>query len=638
MKSTSPCLHFALLCVLACTPAARGWVSPDTNPQRAHRLPPTVDKLPESSSRYALVVGIAQYDAESNVSPLVGPDKDAEELGKALHDYAGFPEQNIVTLASDRPEQQQPTYSNIVKALLRLRSMVPQEGLLLIAFSGHGKVLQGETYLLPRDVQLYGDDSSSLAHTSLSLSTIKDLLAPKAIQQVIILLDSCRDVVEQSKGVGANPLKAETVAALNLDELNKDIKAFAVVYSTQVGDMSYVDSVNRQSYFSAAVVRGLSGEAANADGEVTLHGLIRYLENTVPPLVKNAKGKAQIPWAYVEGYKADDLVLAKAGRKDAAANPELLSGAAMLITPDGREVYVASAEAGGVLVFNAAGGATRLIDLSPAQPGEMVLAARRGQLYVVDYAADAVLVVDVTTRQVVGRVVTGRTPRALAITPDEGTLYIANEQPAPQGTIGVVDLATRKTTALISGVNCPESLAMAPDGKRLYVATQCGGGQDPVFVVDTQTNKVVKAFPGFAVGTKLVVTRDGAKVYVATEGYEGLDGQGRPARYPHRLSVIDAWAGRTRTLRPSPRSPPLKVEFFATTPDGRYVLGTGDSKLLIIDAATDEVVEEKPLGTRPTGLAVGRTPSGAAPACYVWLPEERRLFIIGLSGILGPHI
>jgi len=174
-----------------------------------------------------------------------------------------------------------------------------------------------------------------------------------------------------------------------------------------------------------------------------------------------------------------------------------LWGSTLLIVPDSG-IYVADAKRGGVVVFDADvnQGARHFIDLNSGKPWQMVIAPRRGEVYVIDEVSQTVGVIDVRTRKLVQRFQAGNTPRAIAITPDERKLYVANQQPAPQGTISVIDLSSRQTKKSISGVNCPESLAVSPDGRFLYVSSQCGAGEDPVFVVDTRTDTVVNTIPG----------------------------------------------------------------------------------------------------------------------------------------------
>jgi len=59
------------------------------------------------------------------------------------------------------------------------------------------------------------------------------------------------------------------------------------------------------------LVEGLKGGAANEKGEVTLTGLVKYLQERVPKRVLQdlGPGKDQKPFAIVEGYRADELVI-----------------------------------------------------------------------------------------------------------------------------------------------------------------------------------------------------------------------------------------------------------------------------------------------------------------------------------------
>src|SRR5439155_22073919 len=61
---------------------------------------------------------------------------------------------------------------------------------------------------------------------------------------------------------------------------------------------------------------GLKGGAANQNGEVTIAGLVSYVQATVPKRIgiDLGAGKQQRPVAIIEGYRADDLVIAVAGQ------------------------------------------------------------------------------------------------------------------------------------------------------------------------------------------------------------------------------------------------------------------------------------------------------------------------------------
>ena len=71
-----------------------------------------------------------------------------------------------------------------------------------------------------------------------------------------------------------------------------------------------------------AVVEGLKGGAANDKGEITLSQLVKYVQETVPKRIAIDLGstKQQRPFAMIEGYRADELVVAVTNSATNAAN------------------------------------------------------------------------------------------------------------------------------------------------------------------------------------------------------------------------------------------------------------------------------------------------------------------------------
>lgn len=107
---------------------------------------------PVSESRWALIVGIDQYD-DANIKPLDGAVNDAKKLATTLHQVARFPANQVISLTSDQPREMQPTRGNILRQMARITSLMPQSGLLVAAFSGHGIERDGQMFLLPSDAQ-----------------------------------------------------------------------------------------------------------------------------------------------------------------------------------------------------------------------------------------------------------------------------------------------------------------------------------------------------------------------------------------------------------------------------------------------------------------------------------------------------
>jgi Flp pilus assembly protein TadD len=273
-----------------------------------------VRELPAREKRYALIIGIDRYQ-DKQIGALTGAANDARVLSDTLVRYAGFPADQVVLLSSDQPEERQPTRVNILQRLSNLAGLVPKDGLLFLSFSGHGIARAGQAFLLPSDARI-SEDPMFLEDTACSVTRIRDRIQAAEIKQVILLLDACRNS-PMGRSDEANPLTDAFKNAFNFYLSNKGITAFAVLYATAVGERAYEYSEKRLGYFTWAVVEGIKGNAANEKGQVTLSALIRYVQEAVPRRVALDLGPArqQIPFASMEGYRPEELVIAVAQPK-----------------------------------------------------------------------------------------------------------------------------------------------------------------------------------------------------------------------------------------------------------------------------------------------------------------------------------
>jgi tetratricopeptide (TPR) repeat protein len=289
-----------------------------------------ISALPAKSKRWALVIGVDKY-LDPQISPLKGSDNDARLIADALVRYAGFPQDQVILLSTDQPVERQPTRVNILRRLSNLSTAVPKDGLLLISFAGHGMERGGQAFLLPADAQV-SDQISFLEETALSVSRIKERIKETGVGQVVVLLDACRND-PGGRADAPNPLSAAYTSGFNFDVRNREVQAFATVYATGIGQRAYEYTEKKQGYFSWAVVEGLKGGAANEKGEVTLSQLVKYVQDTVPKRITVDLGstKQQKPFAMIEGYRADELVVAVTNSASNANNP--LPGTVTTVDP-----------------------------------------------------------------------------------------------------------------------------------------------------------------------------------------------------------------------------------------------------------------------------------------------------------------
>ena len=269
----------------------------------------TVANWPTSSKRYALVIGVEDYQ-DKQITALTAAVNDAKLLADALTRYAGFPADQVVLLASDQPAERQPTRENILRRLSNLRAAIPPDGLLLVSFAGHGIERDGKAFLLPANAQVSGD-ITLLEDTAISVNNIKERIRQTGVKQVMVVLDACRNDPTAGRADAPNNLSEAYTRGFSFDVRNQEVNAFATLYATNVGARAYENTEKKNGYFTLAIVEGLKGGAANEKGEVTLESLKKYVQEEVPKRVKIdlGVGKKQEPQVVVEGYKANDLVV-----------------------------------------------------------------------------------------------------------------------------------------------------------------------------------------------------------------------------------------------------------------------------------------------------------------------------------------
>jgi Flp pilus assembly protein TadD len=293
---------------------------------RQLQQPQPTSSWPSKAKRWALVIGVDQY-RDGNISPLRGAANDANSLARALTQYSGFPADQVILLATDQPEGRQPTRINILTYLSNLAKLVPKDGLLLVSFAGHGIERGGQAYLIPSDARLT-DDVSLLEESAVSVTRMHDRIRATGVNQIVVLLDACRND-PGGRADAPNPLTTAYTRGFNFDVRNREVSAFVTLYATAIGQRAYEYADKKQGYFTWALVEALKGGAANEKGEVTLAQLVRYVQENVPKRVAIDLGasKQQRPFYQMEGYKAEDLVIALADKSSPSASEPATSNA-----------------------------------------------------------------------------------------------------------------------------------------------------------------------------------------------------------------------------------------------------------------------------------------------------------------------
>jgi hypothetical protein len=248
-------------------------------------------------SRYrALLIGNSTYPIdEHNLQTLKGPVKDIAALNRALIDPGtGLFDDADVSLL---PEA---TSHRAVRALGRFFGTATRDDILLLYFSGHGKLDHaGRLHLCMQDT-----DTSDLLSTAVSSARINEFADASRARNVVIVLDCCHAGAFRGADLG------QAVAGPGRYVLSS-------CRGTQLANDASVE--NGTSLFTQYLIDGLVSGAADQDGDgyVTFSELYAFVDRRLRDAGK------QIPLRRVD---ADgDLPLAKRA-------PPTLPGADTAIT------------------------------------------------------------------------------------------------------------------------------------------------------------------------------------------------------------------------------------------------------------------------------------------------------------------
>lgn len=221
----------------------------------------------------ALVIGVGDYPAPIRKLPAVNAD--VREMAKLLSSAKGaFPKQGL-TVLRDR----QATREAVADAVRDAFTAATDGMTVFVYLAGHGDVESGEYYFVAHDT-----DVDDLPQTGVPLRDIKRWFDRSPANRVFLLLDFCHSggILGRAARAGSEP-KAVLERTLRAVGTGKAILAACTQTQTakESADVGH-------GFFTAALLRGLQGDAAGGDGEVTVNTLADYVS-------KQLQGTGQKP-------------------------------------------------------------------------------------------------------------------------------------------------------------------------------------------------------------------------------------------------------------------------------------------------------------------------------------------------------
>jgi len=245
------------------------------------RTPPILvvrqsDEKPKPTLYY-LGIGVAQHPQ----LPLKYPVKDVKGLESVLKQQRGKAYQRVI---SKTITDQQATRGNIIQTVTSFFKPAKQGDIAILFISGHGMNSDNlGYYFLGYDANPDQIEVSGVSWKD--FNAINDLKA-----NVLFLADTCHSGNLAGNAVWQQRAKVDPNLFLR-DAHNSNVIVFA---SSSGEDVSIEDPKWGHGAFTKALIDGLNGKAADAEGIVDIALLQRYVRKTVPKLTDGAQ-KPTIP-------------------------------------------------------------------------------------------------------------------------------------------------------------------------------------------------------------------------------------------------------------------------------------------------------------------------------------------------------
>src|SRR2546422_2534040 len=304
---------------------------------------------------------------------------------------------------------------------------------------------------------------------------------------------------------------------------------------------------------------------------------------------------AGAPKAYVGLFKDDAVAVIDTAQNKVLSTIAVPKGPhGLVVTPDGRKVYVSSDGASPVSVIDtAADRVVASIDVG-ANPHGLAISGAGSRVLVSGWGSNRALVIDTATDRVIGEVPIAQ-PHNGTLSRDGRTAWVASQQ---QGATALVrlNLATWKEVARVPLDKTPRGLELSPDGRQVFFTL---AGVNAIQVLDTATSEIVTQIP---VGTSphyTPFTPDGRWALAVVQG-------------PGELGILDTANNPLAGTVAVGKAPHWSM----SSSDGHtaYVTNEGSNNVSVVDLASRTVTATIPVGNAPRKIAVQPVPGAAVAA------------------------
>src|SRR5262245_40889238 len=264
----------------------------------------------------------------------------------------------------------------------------------------------------------------------------------------------------------------------------------------------------------------------------------------------------------------------------------------LVMTPDGRKVYVSSDGAATVSVIDTASDhVVASVDVG-TDPHGLAISGDASRVLVSGWGSNQAQVIDTATDRVIGHVPVAQ-PHNGTLSRDGRMGWVASQK---QGATALVrlDLTGWKEVARVPLDKTPRGLELTPDARGVYFTL---AGVDAIQVLDTTSNRIVAQIPVGASPHYAPFTPDGRWALAVVQG-------------PGELGILNT-ANNTLAGKVAVGKAP---HWSASSSDGRtaFVTDEGSNDVSVVDLASRTVTATIAVGNAPRKIAVQPTSGLAA--------------------------
>jgi len=193
--------------------------------------------------------------------------------------------------------RKEPTNINVIRDLDLLSKRVKPEDTFLFYFAGHGITKGEKSFLLATNSDTTTPNTLELS--AIPLEKVKQILSGVQAQQLLTVIDACRNDPDSGRGEEDNLLSNEFSRGFKIQRRRDNSgtpSVSATLYACSIGERAYEWVDKGHGVFSYYLLEGLKGKAANSRGEVVVTDLADYTQREVMRWAEDFRGKKQTPW------------------------------------------------------------------------------------------------------------------------------------------------------------------------------------------------------------------------------------------------------------------------------------------------------------------------------------------------------